>query len=196
MRGELPVFRQAETWQEAAAICKGHCDLEETSKALTDQHYQTHAQQESGALTGPAAQGAGKRGGRKGKAKGQIPPVIPPTTTSAGGEQTFVQTMPSEPGACFGCGRGGHSSKLCPKKAAERRGEVEVLSAEFAKTGQHCTICASIGQKCGDHRARHHNLAAQDAFGVANGSATNATKGDSSGKGTGKGNKGKGKVAI
>lgn len=64
-------------------------------------------------------------------------------------------------------------------------GEVEVLSAEFAKTGHHCAICASIGQKCGDHRAKHHNLAAQSAFGVANASTTNATKGDAPGKGAG-----------
>ena len=73
--------------------------------------------------------------------------------------------MPSDASGCLYCGRGGRNAKICPKKAAEKRGEVETLMADFARTGAACQICSSIGLEVGDRRARHHNLAAQDAFG-------------------------------
>ena len=55
---------------------------------------------------------------------------------------------------------------LFSRKAAERRGESEALIAESARTGAVCEICNGIGRKATEHRARHHILAAQDAFGA------------------------------
>jgi len=69
------------------------------------------------------------------------------------------------PGTCFYCQRPGHTKALCPKAAAERRNEVDSLIADSARTGGVCTICAAIGVQAKDHRARHHDFAAQDAFG-------------------------------
>ncbi len=80
----------------------------------------------------------------------------------------------------------GHVVALCPKKAAEKRQEVETNLADYKKTGSCCQICAGVGLKCGDHRARHHALAAQDQVAVGSGTGANGNKG----KETRSGNKG------
>jgi hypothetical protein len=73
------------------------------------------------------------------------------------------------PGTCFYCQRLGRTKALCPKAAAERRNEVDSLIADSARTGGVCTICAAIGVQAKDHRARHHDFAAQDACGGGRG---------------------------
>ena len=96
---------------------------------------------------------------------------------------------------CKHCNNPGHITSLCPRRAAEKRGESEALLAEFGRTGALCNLCAAVGIKDGSHRPRHHTLAAQDQYGTG-GSAPGGGKGGG-GKGKdkdkgGKGGKGKG----
>ena len=89
---------------------------------------------------------------------------------------------------CKHCSNPGHITSLCPRKAAEKRGESEGLLAEFVRTGAACNLCAAVGIKDGSHRSRHHTLAAQDQY-TTGGGNSNADKdnGKNKGKGGGKG---------
>ena len=121
------------------------------------------SQQQGGKDSGGKKGRKGEKGGGKDGGKYDKPKTS---------ERTYVADgMPSDDSGCLYCHRPGHNAKLCPKKAAEKRGEVEGLLADFARTGAVCQICSSVGQKVGDHRARHHNLAAQDSFGSQSGTA-------------------------
>ena len=168
------MFRRARTWQEAATIANESCVVDETSRALTDKGFQSTIV----AAEPPPGKGGGRRRNKDQK-----------------NDETYVADgVPSESSNCKGCGRGGHTFKLCPKKAAERRGEVEALVAESKATGAVCVICSAIGQKVADHRARHHNLAAQDAFG--SGQQQQQQQNSQGQAGGGKGSKGAGKTAA
>jgi hypothetical protein len=68
------------------------------------------------------------------------------------------------PGGCRYCQRPGHTKALCPTAAAERRNETENLTAESYRTGAVCTMCAAVGVEAREHRAKHHDLAAQDVY--------------------------------
>ena len=145
--GTTSEFCKAKTWQEAAYIAKECCINDENSRALVDHAYaatETVQYQQGGK---GSYEGKGNKKGEKGGKEG-----------GKGGKKDRIYVadgMPSDDsGACFVCKRDGHSSKLCPRKAAEKRGEVEGLLADHAKTGAVCQICSSIGQKNGDHRAR------------------------------------------
>jgi hypothetical protein len=125
-----------------------------------------------------------KSGGNASKGKGK----------GKGGERTYVQAgVPSDATKCHHCERAGHQQSLCPKKAAEKRSEVEPNMAEFKKTGAVCMICAGVGLTCGEHRAKHHGLAAQDQYAVSGGGKAGGGKGEGKNKKGGDGAKGGGK---
>jgi hypothetical protein len=153
--GTQQVFRKAKTWQEAAYVAKEHCTNNENSRAITDRAFQS---QESMQVQFQAS-GLASRA-RKETASGSEPPPQSPNVLQR------ADGILSETDECLHCGRAGHPTELCPRKAAERRGESEALIAESARTGAACTICNGIGRKATEHRARHHILAAQDAFGA------------------------------
>ena len=106
-----------------------------------------------------------------------------------GGDGTEADTsqaqvsLPSGVGdaKCKHCGHPGHMVSLCPRKAAEKRGESEQLLAESQRNGNVCQLCAAVGIKDGIHRARHHGFAAADQY------ASGGGGGDKNGKGKGKG---------
>ena len=68
------------------------------------------------------------------------------------------------PGGCRYGQRPGHGKALCPTAAAERRNATENLTAESYRTGAVCTICAAAGVEAREHRAKNHDLAAQDVY--------------------------------
>ena len=183
--GEQPVFRKAQSWQEAAIIAREMCMVVDAGKALSDRSYSQH-------------EGGGK--GKKGDGKGPGGPG-PKKLTRAERfrqkrqlkkqqkEQVLLQTGgPSEDGKCKVCGLPGHPAALCPQKAADKRGETQQLLAEFKKTGACCNLCAGLGLKVGGHRGRHHSLAAADHYGTGGG-GKDSERGKSKGK---KGKKGEG----
>ncbi len=59
---------------------------------------------------------------------------------------------------CRHCQRSGHTSELCPRRAAEARGDLERCAAESERTGKVCGVCGFS-----DHREEHRRLAALDA---------------------------------
>ena len=59
---------------------------------------------------------------------------------------------------CNFCQRTGHQTEICPKAAAQRRGEVDQCLADHERTARACTICGAP-----DHKDRHHRLGASDA---------------------------------
>eukprot|EP00969_Alexandrium_andersonii_P087874 3876221-Alexandrium_andersonii.AAC.1 len=59
---------------------------------------------------------------------------------------------------CRYCQRPGHTTELCPKKAADTRGDTAKCLADSERTGKVCEVCGY-----GDHTDVHHRLAAADA---------------------------------
>ena len=58
---------------------------------------------------------------------------------------------------CGHCGRHDHYSEMCPKQAADVRGEGQKALADYERTGRGCSICGH-----GDHREEHHRHAVMD----------------------------------
>ena len=58
--------------------------------------------------------------------------------------------------------KGKHSHKISQVEAAKKRGEVEVLLSESNTRGTFFITCQEVEIQAGDHRSRHHLLAAQD----------------------------------
>ena len=58
---------------------------------------------------------------------------------------------------CQYCQRHDHHSELCPKRAADIRGESAKCVADFERGGRTCAICHQS-----DHSEEHHRLAAMD----------------------------------
>ena len=52
----------------------------------------------------------------------------------------------------------GHTTELCPKRAADVRGDTSKCLADSERTGRVCEMCGF-----GDHTDIHHRLAAADA---------------------------------
>ena len=63
---------------------------------------------------------------------------------------------------CKHCSNPGHITSLCPRKAAEKRGETRDCSLNSC--GPVCNLCAALGTKDGSHKPRHQMLAAQDQY--------------------------------
>ena len=68
----------------------------------------------------------------------------------------------SSPGlvVCPHLSRSDHPPTICPKRAAELRGETTKCLADAERGGNYCLICHAK-----DHRAHHHSLAALDYAG-------------------------------
>ena len=95
-----------------------------------------------------------------------------------GAEDTVNATLEGHEGGgapCYHCQRRSHPSSLCPSRAAAVRNETAKCLADHAKSGASCSYCGAA-----DHRARHHDLAAQDfaalSSGVAAGSGAPAVR--------------------
>ena len=173
-------FRGVENWSEAALVAREITLRKDANKALESHHASSEAEPTRSPKNPKNKKNEGGNGGA---------------------DATRAQTVGLPSGAgdrCKHCNNPGHITSLCPRKAAEKRGESEALLAEFGRTGAVCNLCAAVGIKDGSHRPRHHTLAAQDQYGTG-GSAPGGGKGGG-GKGKdkdkgGKGGKGKGGAA-
>ena len=166
-------FRGVESWSEAALVAREITLRKDANKALEASHNTAEARDSSPKIK--------DRHQRKKKGGGD--------GTEADTSQAQV-SLPSGVGdaKCKHCGHPGHMASLCPRKAAEKRGESEQLLAESQRNSNVCQLCAAVGIKDGTHRARHHGFAAADQY------ASGGGGGDKNGKGKGKGKGSDGKA--
>ena len=81
---------------------------------------------------------------------------------------------------CSYCSRHDHHTELCPKRAADLRGESSKCVMDYERGGRVCALCRQS-----DHNEEHHRLAAMD-YGAQSGTARGAEDG-SAGGGRGQG---------
>ena len=151
--GESASFRKAKSWKEAAVIAKDARSLSEASRALQDQTYASDevyaaADRGKGGRKGNPRDrersnscqrsDRGSKGSPKGSKRGGKGARGAKGANGQKGrrEEAFTSDpLPSESGGCVHCKRPGHAAKLCPRRAAEKRGEVEGLIADSKRTG-------------------------------------------------------------
>jgi hypothetical protein len=86
---------------------------------------------------------------------------------------------------CSYCSRHDHHTELCPKRAADLRGESSKCVVDYERGGRVCAICRQS-----DHNEEHHRLAAMDY--VAQSGAARGAENGSAGRGRGQGGRGSG----
>ena len=116
--GTKQVFRKPKSWQEAAYIAKEFCTIDENSRAITDQAYNssdaTYSQSSGKEGNGKGKGGKGEKG-KKGEKQQERKEEMP-------SDQTYVADgVPSDGKGCYHCGRAGHPGNLCPRQAAQKR---------------------------------------------------------------------------
>ncbi|CAE7761843.1 unnamed protein product, partial [Symbiodinium sp. KB8] len=127
-------FRGVENWSEAALVAREITLRKDANKALESHHASSEAE--------PTRSPKNTKNKKNESGNG-------------GADATRAQTvgLPSGTGdRCKHCNNPGHITSLCPRKAAEKRGESEALLAAFGRTGAVCNLCAAVGIKDGSHR--------------------------------------------